>query len=92
MLRRGGASPASTRAQLSLGAREAAALEARFSARALGGGEQQPRFARHALHVAAVMAQGGFPAFAEAKGPDGRPVLTCRLAWPARNDGRSRHE
>lgn len=82
MLRRGGAPPAAARAELALGVEEGEALEALLAARALGGGEQTPRFARHAAHVRAVMAEGGFPSFAETRGGDGRPVLTPRLTWP----------
>ena len=34
-----------------------------------GGEEAQPRFARHEAHVAAVMAQGGFPSLTERRRP-----------------------
>ncbi|WP_374576089.1 hypothetical protein [Phenylobacterium sp.] len=83
VLRRGGATPEAARAQLALDARKAEALESLFAARVMGGGgEQTPRFARHAAHVRAVMAEGGFPALVETRASDGRPVLTAKLAWP----------
>jgi hypothetical protein len=82
VLRRGGASASGARRQMALSPREAANLERVFSARIMGGGEQSPRFARHAAHVKAVMAEGGFPTFVERRGPDGRPMLTAELARP----------
>jgi len=80
-LRRGGASASATRLQLGLGEAEASRLEAVFQAQALrGSGEDRPpRFARHERHVAAVMAEGGFPALTEHAA--GRASLP--LTWPA---------
>lgn len=62
VLRRGGA--AATRAQTELGlASEAVVhLERMFLSKAE---EQRPKFARHDRHVAAAMAQGGFPVLPE---------------------------
>jgi hypothetical protein len=56
------------RARVALGLAEATAsrFEQLFQARPGGGSDpMRPRFARHAVHVAAVMAQGGFPAMPE---------------------------
>lgn len=90
VLRRGGAPPASAQAQLALDARQATALERVFSTRTMGGGgEQTPRFARHAAHVRAVMAEGGFPALVERRARDGRPLLSAELTWPASEPGNS---
>jgi hypothetical protein len=83
-LRQGGAPPNSARAQLSIPAHRAARLEAHFRAQAARGmGDvEQPRFARHERHVAAVMAQGGFPALTERRcGRDGMRVC-LPLIWP----------
>lgn len=62
-LRHGGASQTRARAELALSAESAAALEARFRIRRPGQGADamRPRFARHQAHVAAVLAQGGYP-------------------------------
>jgi len=83
-LRRGGAPPDIAKAQLSIPAGMAARLEGHFRARAArGAGDAElPRFARHEQHVAAVMAQGGFPALTERRcGRDG--VRVCLpLLWP----------
>lgn len=66
-LRRGGASRSLAQRDLRLSSLAAARLEAAFQGRAArGGGDSAlPRFARHAQHVAAVMAEGGFPALSE---------------------------
>jgi hypothetical protein len=56
------------RARVALGLTEATAsrFEQLFQARPCGGNDpMRPRFARHAVHVTAVMAQGGFPAMPE---------------------------
>jgi hypothetical protein len=51
---------------LGLGQAEQARLERLFQARAYPGPDpMRPRFARHAAHVAAVTAAGGYPALAE---------------------------
>jgi hypothetical protein len=62
-LRQGGAPPAHASAQLGLGRRVSRELETWFRARR--GGAVRPRFARHERHVAAVLAEGGFPALPE---------------------------
>lgn len=65
-LRYGGVPPASAQAQLNLRPRVAVRLERLFQAREPGGSDpMRPKFARHARHVAAVLAQGGYPALAE---------------------------
>jgi hypothetical protein len=63
-LRHGGASQARARAELALSVERAAELEARFRVRRPGEGPDamRPRFARHQLHVATVLKQGGYPA------------------------------
>ena len=66
VLRHGGASQARARAELALSGAKAQALEALFRVRPPGRGmdAMRPRFARHAEHVAAVTAAGGFPVLA----------------------------
>ena len=67
--RHGGAPPDIVRVQLELPAETAAELERLFRARPGGGpGLMRPRFARHAAHVEAVMAQGGYPALPARRG------------------------
>ncbi|RAK60857.1 hypothetical protein DJ021_14080 [Phenylobacterium hankyongense] len=62
-LRHGGTPPGAARVQLGLGTAVAARLERLFQQRGGGGADaMRPRFARHAEHVRAVMAQGGYPA------------------------------
>jgi len=61
-LRHGGASQARAQAELALSAEGAAELEARFRVRRPGPDAMRPRFARHEAHVAAVLAEGGYPA------------------------------
>lgn len=64
--RHGGAPPELVRIELALPADTAARLERMFRARPGGGTDpMRPRHARHAAHVRAVMAQGGYPALAE---------------------------
>lgn len=64
--RHGGAPPGLAAVELALPAETAAELERLFQRRPGGGpGRMRPRFARHAAHVAAVMAAGGYPAIAE---------------------------
>ena len=58
-LRHGGAPPARVLAQLGLGRSVAIELERWFCKRR--GGVLRPRFARHDVHVRAVLEQGGFP-------------------------------
>lgn len=63
-LRRGGASQARTRAELAISDDQAVWLEGAFrrSPPGRGADAMRPRFARDDLHVAAALAQGGFPA------------------------------
>jgi hypothetical protein len=61
-LRQGGAPAWKARTQLGLPAALAARCERIFRG---GAGAGRPRFARHELHVAAAMAEGGFPALPE---------------------------
>ncbi|HEY3695163.1 hypothetical protein [Phenylobacterium sp.] len=82
-LRRGGAPPGVVRTQLALPAPTAARLEAVFRMRAArGGGEAQPKFARHAAHAAAVMAQGGFPSLTERRVGRSSMRVGLPLIWP----------
>jgi hypothetical protein len=85
VLRRGGASPLAASAQLALEPRLARRLEMLFRSRvSRGGGEEaQPRFARHEAHVAAVMAQGGFPSLTERRRRGRAPSVGLPLVWPA---------
>jgi hypothetical protein len=67
--RHGGAPPDLARVELALPAETAAKLERLFQRRPGGGpGAMRPRFARHAAHVQAVMAEGGYPALAARRG------------------------
>jgi hypothetical protein len=67
--RHGGSPPDIVRVQLDLPAETAAELERLFRARPGGGpGLMRPRFAQHAAHVDAVMAEGGYPALPERRG------------------------
>lgn len=63
-LRHGGASQARARAELAIGDDQAVWLEGIFRRAPPGRGmdAMRPRYARHAQHVAAVLALGGFPA------------------------------
>jgi len=62
-LRHGGTPAGQARVQLGLKAQVAARLERHFQARSGGGLDpMRPRFAKHAQHVRAVLAQGGYPA------------------------------
>ncbi|HZZ68867.1 MAG TPA: hypothetical protein VFE18_11910 [Phenylobacterium sp.] len=62
-LRYEGAPPWRAQAALALPEATAARLERLFRARPGGGTDpMKPAFARHAVHVRAVRAQGGFPA------------------------------
>lgn len=64
--RHGGAPPGLACVQLALPAATAAQLERLFLRRASGGANaMRPRFARHAVHVRAVMGEGGYPALRE---------------------------
>lgn len=65
--RKGGASPHVARTELNLSLEVGARFERIFRRRVMrGDGEGPlPRYARHGLHVAAVMAQGGYPALSE---------------------------
>lgn len=90
-LRRGGVSPGRTRAQLGLDALQAARFETGFRSQvARGAGDSlAPKFARHDRHVAAVLAQGGFPALTERR-KGGGSCAGLPLIWPdagARADG-----
>jgi hypothetical protein len=62
VLRREGRPPPRARVELGLAQPMAAKLERLFLARNAGGPQtQRPRFARHAAHVGAVLAAGGYP-------------------------------
>jgi hypothetical protein len=62
VLRYEGAPPPRAREALGLAEATAASLERLFQARTGGGDDlMRPRFARHAAHVAAVLAEGGYP-------------------------------
>jgi len=64
--RHGGAPPRIAAVELALPAETAARLERLFRARPGGGPDpMKPRFARHAAHVRAALAQGGFPSLPE---------------------------
>jgi hypothetical protein len=64
--RHGGAPPGFVATELALPAETAAKLERLFQRRGGGGANaMKPRFARHATHVAAALAEGGFPALPE---------------------------
>ena len=64
--RHGGAPPDLARAELALPPGLAYRLEQLFRSRPGGGADaMRPSFARHAAHVGAVKAQGGYPALAE---------------------------
>ena len=66
--RHGGAPPDLVAVELALPARAAAELERLFQHRpGRAGDAMKPRFARHAEHVAAVMAEGGYPALVRAR-------------------------
>lgn len=84
-LRSGGASPHSARVQLRLEEAQAQRFESIVRARAARGGGDgpAPRFARHDRHVAAVMAQGGFPALTEKADAGGCRTVSLPLIWPA---------
>lgn len=65
VLRYEGAPPCAVRLRLRLGAPAAARLERLFQGSGGRGPEpMRPRFARHELHVAAVLAEGGYPVLA----------------------------
>lgn len=65
-LRYEGAPPPRARAALGLTEPSAARLERLFQKKPGGGPDaMRPRFARHAGHVAAVLAEGGFPVLPE---------------------------
>jgi hypothetical protein len=58
--RRGGAPPERARQELALAPPAASRLERMLRTKGGGPQSQRPRFARHELHVAAVLAAGGF--------------------------------
>ncbi|MGH6965604.1 MAG: hypothetical protein ACREE0_14080 [Phenylobacterium sp.] len=65
-LRYEGVPPPQARVSLQLPETTAARFERLFLARPGAGPDpMRPRFARHELHVTAVMAQGGYPALPE---------------------------
>ncbi|MDZ4054270.1 MAG: hypothetical protein U1E24_13585, partial [Phenylobacterium sp.] len=49
---------------------------------ARGVGEAQPRFAHHDRHVAAVLAEGGFPALTERRIGRNGVQVGLPLTWP----------
>jgi len=64
--RHGGAPPDLVQVELDLPPETAARLERLFRARPGGGADaMRPRFARHAAHVRAVVALGGYPVLPE---------------------------
>lgn len=65
-LRHGGASRARAGAELAISDDQAVWLEGVFRRSPAGRGmdAMRPRFAKHETHVAAAMAEGGFPALA----------------------------
>ena len=66
VLRYEGVPPPRVRATLGLPEETAARLERLFQARPGGGTDpMRPRFARHAAHVRAVGAEGGYPVLGE---------------------------
>jgi len=73
-LRYEGIPPPRVRAALGLAEATAAELERLFLARPGGGDDpMRPAYARHARHVAAVLAEGGYPAMPDPCGPRARP-------------------
>ena len=65
-LRYEGIPPPRVREALGLPEATAARLEQLFRARPGGGTDpMRPRFARHAAHVAAILAEGGYPVLPE---------------------------
>jgi len=76
VLRQTGTHPDRAQAELGLDRASATRLEKVFRRRKPGGA-QQPRFARHEAHVAAVMARGGFWSFSER--PLGKGLSTVCL-------------
>ena len=82
-LRRGGAAPPQIGALLNLEAGDLTRLERAFRGQvARGVGEAQPRFAHHERHVAAVLAQGGFPALTETRVGRHGVHVGLPLTWP----------
>jgi hypothetical protein len=86
VLRRGGVPPGKARALMALEESAAERLEGHFRTKvATGGGEEaQPRFARHAAHVAAVLAAGGFPSLTEHRAAGNGLRVGLPLTWPGR--------
>jgi hypothetical protein len=66
-LRHGGALPSRAAAELRLDRKRAERLESLFQARRGGGPDDamKPRYARNGRHVAAVLAEGGYPVLPE---------------------------
>jgi len=83
-LRQSGTQPWRVASELGLDADQRRRLEAVFLKRAArGAGDRQlPKFARHTAHCAAVMAQGGYPAFSERRTSRGAPVLCLPVTTP----------
>jgi hypothetical protein len=63
--RHGGAPPDFVAVELALPPETAVKLERLFQRRGGGVHAMKPRFARHESHVAAVLAEGGYPALPE---------------------------
>lgn len=84
-----GTSPARTQAELGLTPAGARRFERAFRARIQQGAcdRQEPKFARHEAHVAAVLGAGGFCAFSERR-LAGEGVSVCLpLIWPEADGG-----
>jgi hypothetical protein len=83
-LRQSGTPASRARVELGLAPARSLRMERAFRAKA-GRGEgdpQQPKFARHEAHVAAVMAQGGFCALSERRVGRSGVCVALPLIWP----------
>lgn len=82
-LRQSGTPPDRARRLLNLQGVAAGQLEAGFKARLKQPSEhERPRFARDEVHVAAVLAQGGFCALSETRVGKHHMALRLPLVWP----------
>ena len=80
-LRQIGTPPERVRRELGLEASQASSLERRFL-RNPWRAPQEPRFADHDRHVAAVQAAGGFCALSERRVAGGGLVTCLPVTWP----------